>query len=314
MKKILLTGACGFIFSNFLRYALEHTDYEIVSVDRLVETYNFNNILKGQPLHIADIADHHVMDKIFRLEKPDIVIHSAAESNVDVSLRNALPFQHSNVLGTQVMVDMALKYGVERFVYISTDEVYGQLKSLLDASWTEEYCPSPRNPYSASKYSGELIVRAAHEAHGLQYNITRCSNNYGPRQNPRNLVPKIITSNFANVPVPIHGTGQQHREWLYVEDNCTAVLKIIEAAPLNETYNIGSGIETSNMKMVDLISRKMNVSANVEHVKDRAAHDQRYSVDISKIEKLGWAPHTTFEKGLEQTINWYTENKHLYLV
>lgn len=315
MKKILLTGSAGFIFTNFLRYALEHNIYNIVGVDKLVEQHNVNNILAGQSLYIADIADAHIMDRIFKVEKPEIVIHAAAESNVDSSLSNALPFQRSNVLGTQVMVDMALKYNIERFIYISTDEVYGQLKSIMDASWIEDNSiPAPRNPYSISKYSGELIVKAAHDIHGLQYNITRCSNNYGKRQIFRNLVPKIITSILSDQPVPIHGSGTQYREWLYVEDNCSAVLKIIESAPPNETYNIGSGIEKSNIEMVLAISNIMGIEPNIKHVKDRASHDFRYSVDTSKIRALGWNPTHDFDSAIKETVEWYIENKHIYLV
>jgi dTDP-glucose 4,6-dehydratase len=316
MKKVLVSGSCGFIFSNFIRYVQNnplYSDYEFVSVDKLVLPYNFKNILPNHQLYIGDIADQHFMDMVFKKEKPDIVINAAAESNVDESIKFAFSFVHSNVLGTQVMVDMSLKYGVERYVQVSTDECYGQLKHISDRSWTEESVSYPRNPYAASKYASELIVKAAHETHGLQYNITRCCNNFGSRQNPRNLVPKIITSILINKPIPIHGNGSQYREWLYVEDNCSAIMKIIMDAPLNETYNIGSGIEMSNLRMVENICKIMNVEKNIEFVQDRKGHDFRYSVDCTKLEKLGWRPKYKFDDGMKKTIEWYIENQHSYL-
>jgi dTDP-glucose 4,6-dehydratase len=314
MKKLLITGSMGFILNNFLRYCFDNNiQYDIVSVDKLVEPCNFNNIIKDHPLHIGDIADQHFMDMVFKKEKPDIVIHGAAESFVDNSIRHALPFVHSNVLGTQIMVDMALKYGIEKFLYTGTDEIYGQHKTRTATAWTEEQPPSPRNPYSASKMAGELIVRAAHETHGLPYLITRSSNNYGQRQNPRNLVPKIITSMLAGQPIPIHGSGQQCREWIYVEDNITAILKILESSPLNETYNIGSGDERMNNEMVAEIENIMHLPFDTKTVPDRPGHDYRYAVDCSKIEMLGWKKQYTFDQGLKKCVDWYVENKHMYL-
>ena len=314
MKKILLTGSAGFIFSNFLRYTIDNNlNYDIVSIDKLVELCNFHNIVKNQPLHIGDIADAHFIDRVFRKEKPDIVIHGAAESNVDASIQNAMPFMHSNILGTQVMVDMSLKHGIEKFLFVSTDEVYGQHKTISAPGWKEDAPLAPRSPYSASKASGELIVKAAHETHGLPYLITRCCNNYGPRQKPRNLLPQIITSIWKKQPIPIHGNGQQRREWLYVEDNCTAILKILEMSPINETYNIGSGIEFSNIDMVDQVSKLMGVEKNIEFVSDRKGHDYRYSVDCSRLEKLGWKKKYSFDQALRKCVDWYVDNQDFYL-
>lgn len=317
MKKILVTGSCGFIFSNFMRMVTVPSNlpyYSWVSVDKVLAPYNRYNVKANQnhTFYMGDIADEQFMDNIFAIEKPDIVIHGAAESFVDDSIRSAGPFIHSNVVGTQVMVDTALKYGVERFLYVSTDEVYGQLKDIKEASWTEESAVNPRNPYSASKAAGELIVKAANQTHGLIYNITRCCNNYGPSQPPRNLVPKIISCITNDQPVPIHGNGRQFREWLYVEDHCSAIMKIIEEAPVNETYNIGSGVECTNLDMVKKINKIINGigkdGAKVSFVKDRPGHDFRYSVDCTKIHKLGWKSQYQFEEGLQKCVRWYLDN------
>ena len=318
MKKILITGSCGFIFSNFVRQYLKHSKYELIGVDKIIAPNNYLNIIPEQEehkLYIGDIADVHFMDMVFKKERPDIILHAAAESFVDDSIRRALPFVHSNVLGTQVMVDMALKYGTERFVYISTDEVYGQLINAQASSWYEDTPINPRNPYSASKAAGELIVKAAHETHGLNYNITRCCNNFGPRQIPRNLVPKVITCATAEERIPIHGEGKQFREWIYVEDKCSAVMKIIEKAPLNEIYNIGSGVELSNLDMAyticDILNKKRTL---VKFVKDRPGHDFRYSVNCDKIKQLGWKPKYTFDKGIKKCIDWYLNNSWYFTV
>lgn len=308
--KILVTGSCGFIFSNFMRKAMrEKWDYSFTSVDQVLAPYNRYNIElnKDHNFYMGDVSDELFMDNVFSIEKPDIVIHGAAESFVDDSIRSAKPFIHSNVFGTQVMVDMSMKHGVERFIYVSTDEVYGHLNK--DGSpWTESSPPKPRNPYSASKLCGENIVYAANQTHGLSYNITRCSNNYGGSQPPRNLVPKTIFSIINKVPLPIHGNGQNIREWLFVEDHCSAIKAIIENGKLNETYNIGSGIELSNLEMVNAISKYMGKEPHIDFVKDRPGHDFRYSVDCSKIQKLGWKPQFSFNDGIQKCVQWYLDN------
>lgn len=318
MKTILVTGSCGFIFSNFMRKVIqEKAPYKFISVDKVIAPYNRHNVElnKDHTFYMGDIADEMFMDNVLAIEKPDIIIHGAAESFVDDSIRGAGPFIHSNVVGTQVMVDMALKHKVERFVYVSTDEVYGQLKAD-DPSWTEETPTNPRNPYSASKAAGELIVKAANQTHGLNYNITRCCNNYGPSQPPRNLVPKIISCILKDQPIPIHGSGKQFREWIYVEDHCSAIMKIVESAPLNETYNIGSGIECTNLEMAKKINHILNPfdkmvkdsNAKINFVKDRPGHDFRYSVDCTKIKELGWKTQYTFDDGLKKCVQWYLDN------
>lgn len=312
MKTILVTGSAGFIFSNFMRKYENNPLYKFVSVDKVIAPYNRYNVdlnRKGHIFYMGDIADEMFIENIFNIEKPDIVIHGAAESFVDDSIRSAGPFIHSNVVGTQVMIDMALKYNVDRFVYISTDEVYGQLKDSDDASWIEATPINPRNPYSASKAAGELIVKAAHETHNLKYNITRCCNNYGPSQPPRNLIPRAIFSIINGKPIPIHGNGKQFREWIYVDDHCSAIMKIIEGGELNHTYNIGSGVEYTNITMVQKIAKLIGEpSAIVNFIKDRPGHDFRYSVDCSKIKKLGWDVSSSFEDNLEKCVKWYLCN------
>jgi dTDP-glucose 4,6-dehydratase len=312
-KKILLTGSCGFIFSSFLRYVIDHMDYDIVSIDKLVDHTNVLNVLQGYEPYIGDITDPHFVNRVFEQEKPDIIIHAAAESHVDASIESALVFIHANVVGTQVMIDNSIKYGVERFVYISTDEVMGHHTSTLTSGWIENAPTNPRNPYSSSKMAGELLVKAAHETHGLAYNITRSCNNYGERQPPRNLVPRIITSLMSGQNIPIHGNGLNMREWIYVEDKCTAILKIIEEAPLNEIYNIGTGLELQNIHMVNNIAEFMNITPKIEYVKDRAGHDYRYLVDSTKIRSLGWKPKYSFEDGMKKSIKWYMDNKKRYI-
>lgn len=313
-KKILITGSTGFIFSNFIEKVLkEYPEYIFISIDKCVASYNLLNINHNHKFYLGDIADEHFMNNVFELEKPDFIIHGAAESFVDDSIRSAGPFIHSNVVGTQVMVDMAMKYDVKKFIYISTDEVYGQLKPN-DPSWTEETPINPRNPYSASKAAGELIIKAANQTHGLQYNITRCCNNYGPRQPPRNLIPKVTTCILNNQNIPIHGNGQQLREWIYVDDHCSAIMKVLKDAPSDEIYNIGSGVEYTNLEIVQKICNILNTGENlITFVKDRPGHDFRYSIDCSKIKKLGWNIEHSFEIGLPKCVNWYVDNdKHFF--
>jgi dTDP-glucose 4,6-dehydratase len=265
---------------------------------------------RGHKFHIGDVADAHFIDTIFQIERPDIVIHGAAESHVDDSISSANPFIMSNVLGTQVMVDASVKYDVEKFIYVSTDEVYGQLASEGDEPWTESSALAPRNPYSASKAAGELIVEAANATHGLQYNTTRSCNNYGPRQSTKNLIPKIIRNILRKEKIPIYGQGQQLREWIHVADNCRAVLSIMRNAPSNEAYNISAGYETSNLELVNEICNIMGTGHDlISFVEDRKGHDFRYAMENSKLKSLGWEPSFKFKKGLDHCIKWYINNR-----
>lgn len=315
MKTILCTGSCGFIFSNFMRKVMQENsdEYNFVSVDKVLAPYNYPNVLINQdhPFYMGDIADEVFMNNVFAMHRPDIVIHGAAESFVDDSIRSAGPFIHSNVVGTQVMVDLSLKYNVGKFIQVSTDEIYGQLQEG-EKSWTEESPINPRNPYSSSKACGELIVKAANQTHGLNYIITRCCNNFGPKQPPRNLIPKVITCSLNNKPIPIHGSGKQLREWVYVEDHCSAIITLMKSDIVNETYNIGAGFEKSNLEIVSTICNKLNLPENISFIKDRPGHDFRYSVDTSKIRSLGWEPKYSFSEGMDKCIEWYTENRNFY--
>jgi dTDP-glucose 4,6-dehydratase len=304
MLKILLTGSAGFIGSNLIKIGLEQNLYNWVGVDKLVEPNNIYNLdEKKYHTYIGDFADAHWMERVMQIEKPDIIIHCGAESFVCSSIENCLPFLHSNILGTQVVVDLAVKYRVKRFVYISTDEVYGQLRSG-EKPWTEASPPNPRNPYSASKLSGEYIVRLANRQYGLPYIISRCSNNYGQRQPLRNLVPVAIYCNLVGKKVPLHNQGMPEREWIYCHDHNFAILRLL-TAPLNQIYNIGSGVEMTNMEMIARIAVMMDKPLQFEFIGDRKGQDQKYLINCDKIKRLDWTPDFTFEQGMRRTIDWY---------
>jgi dTDP-glucose 4,6-dehydratase len=312
-KKLLVTGSCGFIFGNFVRKAVyDKQPYQLISLDR-VSLNNVNSMYfnKNHTFHIADIRDQHVIDTIFKFEKPDIVIHGAAESFVDSSLTDPNSFVTSNVLGTQVIINACVKAKVEKLIYISTDEVYGQLTDESMPSWTEDVPLNPRNPYSATKAAGELLVKAASESFGLKYNITRSSNNYGPRQFPEKLLPKTIKCILENKPIPIYGQGQQIRDWTHVYDNCSALFTIINSGKDNEIYNISANQEFTNIEVIQEICNVMNKGHDlISFVEDpRKAHDFRYSVDTSKLRELGWKPTIKFKDGIVDTVQWNLNNQ-----
>lgn len=311
-KKVLITGTCGFIFSNFIRRAIyEKQPYSFVSLDRIAGNSNTVYSNKNHIFHIADIRDAHVIDKIFQFEVPDIVIHGAAESFVDYSLVDPNSFVTSNVLGTQNIINACLKHKVKKLIYISTDEVYGQLTNDDDVSWTEESPLNPRNPYSASKAAGELMVQAAHQSHGLIYNITRSSNNYGPRQTSEKLIPKVIKCVLHDEKIPVYGQGLQIRDWTHVFDNCGALLTVLNNGVDNEIYNISANQEFTNIEVVQKICNAMGKGHNlIDYISDpRMGHDFRYSVNSSKIKKLGWKPNYKFKEGIINTVDWYNLNK-----
>ncbi len=311
-KKILVTGSCGFIFSNFVRKAVyDKQPYQLISLDRVNLNTNSMYWNKNHTFHIADIRDQHVIDKIFEFEKPDIVIHGAAESFVDSSLTDPNSFVTSNVLGTQVIINACVKSKVKKLIYISTDEVYGQLTNENQDSWKEDAPLNPRNPYSATKAAGELLVKAASESFNLKYNITRSSNNYGPRQFPEKLLPKTIKCILENKPIPIYGQGQQIRDWTHVYDNCSALFSIINSGQDNETYNISANQEFTNIEVIQQICNVMNKGHElISFVEDpRKSHDFRYSVDTNKLKELGWKATTKFKDGIVDTVNWYLNNQ-----
>lgn len=310
-KKVLITGSCGFIFGNFLRRAIyEKQPYSFVSIDRVNGNPNALYQNKNHTFHVGDIRDQHVMDVIFQFEQPQIVIHAAAETFVDYSLKDPNSFITSNVLGTQTVINCCVKYGVERLIYISTDEVYGQLTSESDTSWKETDPLDPRNPYSASKAAGELLVKAAHQSHGLIYNITRSSNNYGPRQTPEKLIPKAIKCVMHEQKIPIYGRGLQIRDWTHVFDNCAGIITVLNQGQPNEVYNISANQEFPNIEVIQKICNAMGKGHNlISFIEDpRKGHDFRYSIDSSKIKELGWKPSYRFKEGIVDTVEWYQNN------
>jgi dTDP-glucose 4,6-dehydratase len=318
MKKVLVTGTCGFIFGNFIRKAIYDQNqkkpqaYTFVSVDRVtanaLNSMYWNN---NHPFYPADIRDQHIIDVIFQREQPDIVIHGAAETFVDTSLKDANSFVTSNVLGTQVIINSCLKHKVKKLIYVSTDEVYGQLTNEQEIAWTEESPLAPRNPYSATKAAAELLVKAASETHGLIYNITRSSNCYGPRQLPEKLVPKAIKCVLDGQKIPIYGQGLQIRDWTYVADNCSAIMTVLEKGLPNNVYNISANQEFTNIETIQSVCNAMGRGHElISFIEDpRPGHDFRYSVDTTKIRELGWRPSYKFKDGIKDTVQWYTDNQ-----
>lgn len=312
-QKVLVTGSGGFILSNFLRRAIfEKKPYEFVSVDKVTKTSVLNNIYsnKNHTFYIGDIADDHFVNVIFEYERPDIVLHGAAETFVDYSLIDPNKFIHSNVLGTQVLVNAAVKWGVKNFIYTSTDEVYGQLENDSLPAWKENSPLNPRNPYSASKAAGEFVIKAAGSSFGLNYCITRTCNNYGPRQTSEKFIPKIIKCILEEQKIPVYGQGLQMRDWLHVFDNCAALMKVLESGKGGEVYNVSANQEFTNIEVVNEICNIIGKGHNlISFVKDRPGHDFRYSVDSSKLRGLGWETKYKFKAGLAQTVEWYLTNK-----
>lgn len=312
--KCLVTGSLGFIGCNFIRKAVfEKQPYSFVMLDKAVLSSSLNNLYFNKALHnnyIADITDSHIINRIFEFEKPEIVVHFAAESFVDYSLKDPNKFINANVLGTQNLLNASLKNDVKKFIYISTDEIYGHLKDESEPAWTEESPLNPRNPYSASKAAGELLVKAAHQSHGLIYNITRSSNNYGPRQTPEKLIPKIIKCIVNKEKIPVYGQGMQIRDWTHVSDNCAGILKILSDGEPNQTYNISANQEFTNIEVVHSVCEAMGEGHSlVEFVEDRKGHDFRYSIDCSKLKSLGWKPQYKFKEAIYDVCEWYKNNQ-----
>lgn len=307
MKKILITGTLGFIFSNFIRLvSQDHFNISgglsFIGLDKAVKQYNLDNMYKMCPFYLADICDAHMLDRIFSLEKPDIVIGGAAESFVDNSITDVLPFLNSNIIGTQNLINQCLKHNVEKYVHIGTDEIYGQKLIRDDAPWTESDIMSPRNPYACSKAAAEMVVLAAHHTHNLQYQITRSCNVFGPRQKKENLVPHIITSIKNSSTVRIHGNGLNFRQYIYVEDVVSAIMTVVKRGNINEIYNIGDNNYFTNLEMVDNIGKIMKCRPDITFIPDRKAHDFGYSVNSDKLRKLGWKPKFSFQDALQKTV------------
>lgn len=314
--KIFVTGGAGFIGSNFVYYMLsKHPDYEIVCLDCLTYAGNMETLeeaLKNPKFKFVkiDITDRENVYKLFETEKPDIVVNFAAESHVDRSIVNPEIFLRTNILGTQVLMDACRKYGITRYHQVSTDEVYGDLPlDRPDLFFTEETPIHTSSPYSASKASADLLVLAYHRTYGLPVTISRCSNNYGPYHFPEKLIPLMIANVLNDKPLPVYGDGKNVRDWLYVEDHCSAIDLIIHNGRVGEVYNIGGHNERTNLEVVETIIRTLG-KGEIKFVKDRAGHDRRYAIDPAKIHReLGWLPQTTFEDGIRRTIDWYLTHK-----
>lgn len=313
MTKILITGGAGFIGSNFVRYMLDnYKDYEIVNLDSLTYCGNLENLreIEDNPNYTFCKGDITDKDLVFKItSNADYIVNFAAESHVDRSIEDPEIFIKSNVLGTQVLLDAAKEYGIKKYLQVSTDEVYG---SLGKTGYFREDTPlAPNSPYSASKASADLMVRAYNKTFDLPVNITRCSNNYGPYQFPEKLIPLMISNALENKPLPVYGDGLNIRDWLHVYDHCSAIDLVLHRGKIGEIYNIGGNNEKKNIEIVKLILQNLNKSESlINFVKDRLGHDRRYAIDSSKIQnELGWTPKYTFETGIAETIQWYLDNK-----
>ena len=315
---VLVTGAAGFIGSNLVHYiAKQRPTWHVTALDALTYAGNLKNI---QPLldsnekitfTRANITSREAIEAVFDAGRFDVVFHLAAESHVDRSILSSEEFVTTNVYGTQVLVDVARSRGVERFVHISTDEVYGSLGP--SGAFVETTPLDPTSPYAASKAASDLMALAAYKTHGYNISVTRCTNNYGPYHFPEKLIPLFITNAMENKPLPLYGDGLNVRSWVYVVDHCEALVLVAEKGRAGEVYNIGGGTdaELTNRRVTEMILAALEKPETlVQRVGDRPAHDRRYAIDHAKITgELGWSPRTSFEQGLQQTIAWYIENE-----
>jgi len=314
--RILVTGGAGFIGSNYVRTLLSGgypgcPDAQVTVLDALTYSGNRENLAPVQEdprlsfVH-GDICDVELVDGL--LPGHDAVVHFAAESHVDRSILGAAPFVTANVLGTQNLLDAALRHGLGRFVHVSTDEVYG---SISEGSWPETHPVEPNSPYSATKAGSDLLARAYHRTHGLDVVVTRCSNNYGPYQFPEKVIPLFVTNLLDGRKVPLYGDGGNVRDWLHVDDHCHGIQLVLERGRAGEVYNIGGGTELTNKELTSrLLAACGKDWDSVEYVTDRKGHDRRYSVDISKIgSELGYAPRVPFDRGLADTVRWYQDDR-----
>ncbi|AWI38548.1 dTDP-glucose 4,6-dehydratase [Bacillus safensis FO-36b] len=309
-KSYLITGGAGFIGLNFVKLLLQDTNVRLTVFDKLTYASHpdeMDELLKLSHFRFiqGDITLQHELDQVFD-EVYDAIIHFAAESHVDRSIESAEPFIQTNVFGTYRMLEAVLKGKAKKLIHISTDEVYGDLEPD-DPAFTEQTPLSPNNPYSASKASSDLLVKSFIHTYQLPAMITRCSNNYGPYQHEEKLIPTIIRKAVNGEKIPIYGDGQQIRDWLYVEDHARAVKKVLENGTAGQVYNIGGGNEKTNLDLTKTILSQLGISHDqIAFIQDRKGHDRRYAIDASKLKgELGWTQETSFEEGIEKTINWY---------
>jgi dTDP-glucose 4,6-dehydratase len=313
---ILITGGCGFIGSNLIKFILEQKSekvYKVVNLDSLTYASDFKNTdsFSGHPKYIfekADLCDMESLRKIIFNHNITHIIHLAAESHVDNSIKDASAFVQSNIVGTFNLLKICLESNIKRLHHVSTDEVYGDLGP--EGKFNERTPYDPRNPYSASKAASDMLVRAYHHTYGLPITISNCSNNYGPNQHREKFIPTVINRIMAGAKVPLYGAGTNIRDWIYVEDHCSAVWEVFTRGKTGETYCIGADCEKKNIEVIEEICNIMNAdpSKSIEHVEDRLGHDQRYAIDSNKIiSELQWRPKTGFIDGLRKTVEWYDE-------
>ena len=320
MKTVLVTGGCGFIGSNFVRLLSVETDWRIVNLDKLTYAGNLANVADTASDRIrfvrGDICDRMLVEGILKEEKPWAVVNFAAESHVDRSIIDAAPFLQTNIGGVQTLLEAIRNFPVERFLHISTDEVYGDMEGKEPARESSGLAPS--SPYAATKAAADLLCFSYRRTHGLPVIITRSSNNYGPYQFPEKLIPLLIRNALGEMELPVYGDGKQIRDWLYVEDNCRAIHAILENGNVGSIYNIGTGEERTNLDVVESICdaiakrRKRDVREVKRHIRlvtDRPGHDRRYAIDTSKARAdIGWKPRTEFAAGIKQTVDWYLDH------
>jgi len=326
MKKLLVTGGAGFIGANFVHHVAASTDFRVVNLDLLTYAGNLESLAgvstdRHELVH-GDIADASLVRQLLEAHQPEAIVHFAAESHVDRSIDNPAAFIETNVLGTQALLDAALDYWKSgrrdfRFVHVSTDEVYGDLE-LDEPAFTEQHAYKPSSPYAASKAGADHLVRAWHRTWKLPVVITNCSNNYGPRQFPEKLIPLMLINALEGRELPVYGDGQQRRDWLFVEDHCRALLRVLEDGEPGRTYNVGGNAERTNLDIVntlcDLLDRRAPGERSrrelIRYVADRPGHDRRYAIDATRIrDELGWQPEMDLTTGLESTVDWYLENR-----
>lgn len=312
---IIVTGGAGFIGSNFVRHMLHtYPTYKIINLDLLTYAGNKDSLadVTNNPNHVfveGNITDRQLLDRIIQEHDVDGIINFAAESHVDRSILNPEVFVETNIQGTLALLDAARKHNLKKYVQVSTDEVYGSLGA--EGYFTEDTPLAPNSPYSASKAGADMLVRSYFETYGMDVNITRCSNNYGPFHFPEKLIPLMITNAMDQKELPIYGDGENIRDWLHVTDHCAAIDLVFHNGKSGEVYNVGGHNERTNNQIVDLIVERLNVSSDlVKYVEDRLGHDRRYAIDPTKLEtELGWKPKYTFDTGIIETIDWYLANE-----
>ena len=311
--KLLITGGAGFIGSNFIHHILgKYPTYKIINLDKLTYCGNLDNLREVEDNQNykfiqGDICDRAKIAEIFESEKPDFVINFAAETHVDRSILDPHTFTETNVLGTHILLETAKKFGIEKFLHISTDETYG---SVENGKFKEDDILMPNSPYSASKASADLLARSYYKTFSLPVIITRSSNNYGPYQFPEKVIPLFISNILEGKKVPLYGTGKNIRDWIFVLDNCEGIDAVLHNGKIGEIYNIGGGNEVTNLELTRIILDELGKDeSQIEYVEDRLGHDFRYALDIEKAKKIGWEPKHSFEEAIRETIKWYLENK-----